>query len=535
MKKIFLFLVSAMSAVCAFAQSVISIDYSGSTATVTIPESITDVVCTSGTSSNVVLTSTTALNEYTYKLTGATTDGSLLINGSYKLTLELAGVSITSKSRYAIDIECGKRIAVILDEGTTNTLADAEGGSQKGAFYFKGHPEFEGEGTLNVTANTKHAIYAKEYVEFKSSLGTINVLRALGDAIHCNDKGQTIDNYFLMNGGILNISNIEGDGIDTGTFGTAEINAGNVSIELSVLDTKGIKTDGELLMTGGALNILVSGDDCDALSSKGNITLNGGTATIIVKGDGSKGLRSTLALGATEGGNITLAGTDLTIYANGGNFITVDNVAKCQALNADGAITHTAGTVEIYAYGPEAKTYSADGELSINEESFFINRAPWTFCPYDYQHDMTVLYSIDLPDATIDQYAVGAFIGDECVGVGIDGYLRIYSNDTNAQNITFKAYDYTVQRECSLAPSEEITFVPNKRYGTYSAPILLSSLLAGDVNMDGLVDVRDVVLMVNYINNGAAEPFNFPAADLNHDGSITEADIQLLNDIILQK
>ncbi|MBR5038104.1 MAG: carbohydrate-binding domain-containing protein, partial [Prevotella sp.] len=130
---------------------VITITYANESATVDIPESLTGIVMPNVNGAHVVLQSTTTTEEYIYHVTGNTYDGSLTITGAYKLTLQLAGVSIHSTRGAAIDIETGKRVAVVLEEGTLNTLSDCSGGSHKAALYFSGHPEFEGPGTLNVT------------------------------------------------------------------------------------------------------------------------------------------------------------------------------------------------------------------------------------------------------------------------------------------------------------------------------------------------------------------------------------------------
>ena len=109
----------------------VRIVYNGSTASVTIPASFTGVTCTSGTSSHVVINSTNTTQEYPYYLEGSSSNGSLTINGDYKLSVVLGGVSLTSGKGAAIDIQCGKRIDFILQEGTVNTLADYAGGDQK--------------------------------------------------------------------------------------------------------------------------------------------------------------------------------------------------------------------------------------------------------------------------------------------------------------------------------------------------------------------------------------------------------------------
>lgn len=533
------FLIAMLCTIGALAQNEIAINYSGNTATVNIPASITDVVCTSGTSSDVVLISTTALNEYTYKLTGTTTDGSLLITGSYKLTLELSGVSIASQSRYAINVDCGKRVAVVVDEGTVNSLSDAANGTHKGTLYFKGHPEFEGGGVLNVTGRTKHAIFAKEYIQFKKSLGTINVLSANGDAIHCNDKGQVEDNYFMMNGGVLNISNIEGDGIDTGTNGCATINGGSISMTVSGLDCKGIKADGDVVMNGGSLNLHIDGDDSKGISSKGAISLHSGTVFIVASGDGSKGLKGNVALGATEGGDIILDGANVDIYATGGIYESEEGTSECQAINAEGNYSHTIGLVNIYAYGSDLKGISVDGIQSINDEMFALHAAPWSFCPYDYRYDMTAYVTLMLNNEYVadpPRYAIAAFIGDECVGVADDGYLRIYSNSTSKSAVTFRAYDLISLVEYRLTSSVPVSFLSTSFVGTFSSPIVLSSLsLPGDVNQDGKISVSDLVGINAFLNGGSTEGLSFLNADIDPNGSITVTDALLLLDMILGK
>ena len=83
--------------------------------------------------------------EITYTLSGSSSDGEFYMSGSYKATLELNGLTLTNKtpvkSGAAVHIQNSKRIKVKVMDGTTNTLVDCASGSQKGAFYVKGHPE----------------------------------------------------------------------------------------------------------------------------------------------------------------------------------------------------------------------------------------------------------------------------------------------------------------------------------------------------------------------------------------------------------
>ena len=187
----------------------VSVVYNETSATVTVAGNVAKylTVTVSGAHVNIAQSDDLA-QEITYTLSGSSSDGEFYMSGSYKATLELNGLTLTNKtpvtSGAAIHIQNGKRIKVKVMDGTTNTLVDCASGSQKGAFYVKGHPEFSKSGVLNVVGNLKHAIKAGEYIELKNA--TINVTSAQGDGINCAQ-------YFLMESGTININNVTDDGI----------------------------------------------------------------------------------------------------------------------------------------------------------------------------------------------------------------------------------------------------------------------------------------------------------------------------------
>ena len=59
------------------------------------------------------------------------------------------------------------------------------------------------------------------------------------------------------------------------------------------------------------------------------------------------------------------------------------------------------------------------------------------------------------------------------------------------------------------------------------------SIILGDVNSDGLVNVTDIVVTVNYIMENPSDNFNKDAADLNGDGEINVTDIVMMVSIIM--
>ena len=239
----------------------VKIEYSESGAVVSIPEKYLEMVTASSIGGNVVINSSASDNEIIYSLSGTSESGSLLFYGSYKATFVLNGLSLTSTTGAAIDIECGKRIAIELAEGTDNYLADSADGEQKACLYIKGHTEFSKGGTLTVAGHTKHAISSKEYVLVKKSIGKIIVTEAEGDGIHA---GQ----YFKMNGGVVDIQKgVKGDGIQAETTKdeTDEMN-------------------GQMIIGGGTLNIALSSDYMKCLKSDSLMTITDGDITLTTSG-----------------------------------------------------------------------------------------------------------------------------------------------------------------------------------------------------------------------------------------------------------
>ena len=318
--------------------SLVLITYSGSTATVNIPEAMEGVTCTSGTSSHVVLESTNTTKEMYYAISGSSNAGSLTINGSYKLSVMLNGVSLTSDKGAALNILCGKRINLIMEEGSNNSLTDYAAGEQKACLYTKGHLEIEGNGTLNVTGNSNHAIAAKEYLQVKKSVKAINILKAANDAIHVGE-------FFQMNGGELTIDeNTVNDGIQ---------------VEYKTDDNDQPIDDAEntggVIIKGGKLNITVANaQDAKGIKAEGDVDITGGTIVINAKSNGSRGIQTDGDMNISEADNTT----NITIAATGGKCTVAEDSAdphKCWGIKVDGDLTVNAGTLTVSKDGLTTK------------------------------------------------------------------------------------------------------------------------------------------------------------------------------------
>ena len=413
-----IFTLAEVSGMCvndvAVVDNTVNVVYDETSATVTVAGNVARylTINVSGAHVNIEQSSDVA-EEITYRLSGSSTDGEFYMSGSYKATIELNGLLLTNKtpvtSGAAVHIQNSKRIKVKVMDGTTNTLVDCASGSQKGAFYVKGHPEFSKSGVLNVVGNLKHAIKSGEYIELKEA--TLNVTSAQGDGINCAQ-------YFLMKSGNVNINNVTDDGIqcdldDTDTGSTGETtdhedeDSGNIYIEGGTINintpgkaAKGIKSEGDLFVKAGTLNITTTGhgkwDDEDiktkaaaCLGSDAKVVISGGTLTLTSTGAGGKGINCDAEF-ELSGGDVTIVTKGALYYHNGttentnytGNTDNVnsDYYSSSKGVKADGAITISGGKISVAtagrnAEGIESKTsiLISDGEVVVNSYDDAIN------------------------------------------------------------------------------------------------------------------------------------------------------------------
>lgn len=308
--------------------------YAGNTATVTVPAGVSGVTYQIQ-GAHVTLTSTNTVDELEYVLQGESSDGSLLYYGDYKCKFYLNGLDLTSAKGAAIDLQCGKRIELILQEGTDNYLQDCAGGVQKAALNCDGHLEFEDGGTLTVAGKTGHAIRSNEYLLIKRTTGKVIVTEAVKDGLHC---GQ----YFQMNGGYVSVTGNLGDCIQ------AELTQ-NPQDELN----------GQLLVKGGKLDLTVAGDDVKGLKSDRNMTISGGEINIQVPGNGSKGISSNVHLYVNEAD----APVSIAIQATGDTFLdtTTGDVKKCMGIKVDFNMTVSGGQIKVVNTGKESCGIKVDG------------------------------------------------------------------------------------------------------------------------------------------------------------------------------
>ena len=396
----------------------IAYDASGS-AMVTVAGNVAQYVTPtiSGNHVSIAQTNTDAIDkdEITYQLSGTTTDGEFALDGSYKCTVSLAGVTLTNPSGPAINISNKKRIQISAKNGTVNTLTDGADANEswKACLYSKGQIQLQGKGSLTVNGNTKHAIKSGDYITVKNL--TLNLKSTSGDGISCNK-------YFVMNSGNVTISGVGDDGIqcdfeddDTVTGETTDHedeNSGNVYIQGGTLNisttaagSKGVKAAGTLYINEASTTTIITvtnsggvdaSDSSDLVASaclKADkaIDISGGTLTLTNSGQGGRAINTD--------GTLTISGGNIDAQAQGSNYgssnqggggfpsgwggggnSSSSNHKYAKGVKADGDITIKGGTINIYSKNHEGLESKgtitiSDGQLYVQASDDAINAA----------------------------------------------------------------------------------------------------------------------------------------------------------------
>lgn len=264
--------------------------------------------------------------EVTFHLSGTSTDGRLQLSGSYKCTLSLEGLSLQS-NKCPIYVDNGKRINIILADGSQNTICDGTNNLQKSAFHVKGHAEFSGGGTLNITGTQRHAYSSNEYTLLKHSFnGVINVLGAASDGMH-------VEQYYEQRAGSVIVGAVQGDCID-------------VSSTTDMED----ENNGQVIVSGGILKLKATADDSKCVKSETSMTISGGQIELTCAGNGSKGLSVGTDLLIEQ--DVNAAANErptIYMYATGGEYVNpqdASDTSKCRGIKTKGNMTFDGGMIE---------------------------------------------------------------------------------------------------------------------------------------------------------------------------------------------
>ncbi len=276
-----------------------------------------------------------ALKKVCYVVSGTTADGSLTVVGEKKYAVKLNGASINNPDSAALNLLSGKRAYIILAEGTTNTLSDGTGGSQKGALYCKGKLLFNGSGRLSVIGHTNNGIHSADYILFNKG-NNIYVKSTANHGIKANDG-------VFINGGILNV-------------------------EVSAAAAKGINSESHIIVSGGRTTVLTTGEgtyDSDEREVKGaagikadsTFTMNGGELWLKSTGSGGKGINVDM--------EACFIGGSVYVITMGGQYKSNNDTSSPKGIKADGNITISGGRIWVRTSGNSGEGIETKGQLSM--------------------------------------------------------------------------------------------------------------------------------------------------------------------------
>jgi hypothetical protein len=282
----------------------------------------------------------------TYVLSG-TLAGQVTVDSSDDgvVRLVLDGADITSSTGAAIDVRDADQVSVVLADGSTNRLEDAdeyaesdEDNAANAALYSTADLAISGSGALEVVGNANDGITGKDGLVVAG--GDITVTAA-DDAVRGKD-------YLVVSGGTLDLTaggdGLKSDADDDATAGYVALLGGEVTVAAGSDGVQGFTdvaiVDGTLTVTESeegieAAVIAVSGGDVDLTSTDDalNATVKEAEDETPEESEGGG------AMAVQEGASLTITGG------------TVHAVAGTDGLDSNGVVEISGGTTVVEAAG----------------------------------------------------------------------------------------------------------------------------------------------------------------------------------------
>lgn len=416
--------------------------------------------------SNITITSTVIDKQINYLLSGKTSNGSLTINSSSNFGLVLNGVSIISSDRPAINIASDIQSTITVVDYTNNRLIDGYlystdiTNSAKASLFSNGSLTMTGGGNLQVTGSYKYAIASDKSVTINN--GNITIKSSVSDGIHAtsflqlndgvlivnstNDAIECDSGYITIAGGTITLTSTDGDGVKTSSKSTdvnrnIEMSGGNLTINISVTASKGLKSKGNIVLTGGDITVTSTGNayyDTDeantssssAIKADGDMTTTNTNITITSSGSGGKGINIDGAL-TFNGGNISVITTGSQyVYSS-----TVNTAAK--AIKSTGNLIINSGTIQIKTSKTEAEGLESKSTIIIN--GGLIEIEAYDDCINATSHiEITggTIYCVSETNDAIDSNGTMSISGGTIIAIGSSAPEAGFDCDENTFKIT---------------------------------------------------------------------------------------------------
>lgn len=316
--------------------------------------------------------------EGSYSLSGVL-QGQISIEAGKEEAVELIlnGVSITATENAPIYAHSGKKLKLIVADGTYNEVIDArakrpeldddiedegEPAQGNGAIYVRMDLSMTGKGTISVTGGYNNGIHSTKDLTYEN----VNTMVTAANNAFKGNQSVTI------NSGKLSLTALGGDGIKTKRNGQSLklVQRGIINISGGTIDVyaehDGVTAAYDVVINGGTLNVYTADlvQDPNAVtksvkndySSKGlkavnRIEINDGKISIWSRDDAISARTSMpLETGATALGDVVI---------NGG---TIKAVTGGDGLHADGQIKVIGGQTDLYVGGKKTKAINAKAD-----------------------------------------------------------------------------------------------------------------------------------------------------------------------------
>ena len=284
-----------------------------------------------------------------YVLSGTATDITIKVNAGDedKVQIVLNGVSITNSDSPAIYVVNADKVFVTTTD-TENTLSvtgtfAADGDTNTDAAIFsKDDLILNGVGTLNISS-TDNGVTSKD--DLKITGGNINI-NCEADAIEANESVAIADGNITI---VTNKDGIHAEYDEDDTVGYVYICGGNIKIEAA---DDGIHGTTIVQIDGGTFDIDTYGEGIEATI----VQINGGTVDVYAADDGINASAKSSAYYP----ELQINGGDVTISMGQGD---------TDALDSNGALTITGGTINITAQSP----FDYDGTGTFSGGTVIVN------------------------------------------------------------------------------------------------------------------------------------------------------------------
>ncbi len=296
----------------------------------------------------------------TYILSGTAENGRVIVAADKDAEIRLIfnGVNITCADNAPVFVSKAKKVYMVLEDGTENSLADSEtysldetDSNADGCIFSKADLTINGSGALTVTANYKHGIVSKDDLVITD--GVLNVTSA-STALEGKDSVKISDGDITISAGTNGIKSTNTEKTDKGFI---SVSGGNINI---VSNNDALEAETVLTVEGGTFKITTGGGSKNA-SMKSDGSPNGNWHDDMGNGGGGPGGRRMMN---PDGGETP---PEMPTDYNGE--MIIENATSYNSLQLETASDESSEA------STSAKALKAGSEINISGGNFTIDSA----------------------------------------------------------------------------------------------------------------------------------------------------------------